>query len=92
VSSIDRRTFVGTLSATALAALPRAFAEPFRPKETAVSSNYSVAAYYFGNYHVDPRNEAQHGPGWTEWRLVEQARPRFKGHLQPKVPLWGYED
>ncbi len=28
----------------------------------------------------------------SEWRLVQQARPRFKGHQQPKVPLWGYED
>ncbi|MBV9938351.1 MAG: glycoside hydrolase family 99-like domain-containing protein [Acidobacteriaceae bacterium] len=53
---------------------------------------YEVAAYYFGNYHVDKRNEAAHGPGWTEWRLVQAARPRFAGHQQPKVPLWGYED
>ncbi len=55
-------------------------------------SNVSVAAYYFGNYHVDPRNVAAHGAGWTEWNLVRQARPRFPGHAQPKVPLWGYED
>jgi len=92
VSSIDRRTFVGNLGAAALATLPHTFTEPVLPKETGVSGSYSLAAYYFGNYHVDPRNEAQHGPGWTEWPLVEQARPRFKGHLQPKVPLWGYED
>ena len=53
---------------------------------------YQIGVYYFGNYHVDPRNEAVHGPGWTEWELVKQARPRFPGHQQPKVPLWGYED
>lgn len=51
-----------------------------------------VAAYYFPNYHVDPRNEAVHGPGWTEWELVKCARPRFEGHEQPRVPAWGYED
>ncbi|MBB6732164.1 glycoside hydrolase family 99-like domain-containing protein [Cohnella zeiphila] len=51
-----------------------------------------VAAYYFPNYHVDARNEEWHGKGWTEWELVKAATPRFQGHEQPKVPLWGYED
>ena len=51
-----------------------------------------VAAYYFGNYHQDPRNAAAHGPGWTEWNLVKAATPRFAGHRQPRVPLWGYRD
>lgn len=51
-----------------------------------------LAAYYFPNYHADPLNEARHGAGWTEWRLLQCARPRFPGHLQPKMPLWGYED
>jgi hypothetical protein len=51
-----------------------------------------VAAYYFPNYHADPRNELVHGPGWTEWELVKKATPRFAGHRQPLEPLWGYED
>ena len=51
-----------------------------------------IAAYYFPNYHVDPRNEAWHGRGWTEWELVKTARPRFEGHAQPIVPEWGYFD
>ncbi len=55
-------------------------------------SEYQIAAYYFPNYHVDPRNERDHGPGWTEWELVRRAEPRFPGHAQPKVPAWGYED
>ena len=54
--------------------------------------NYRVGAYYFPNYHVDARNEAAHGAGWTEWDLVKNAMPRFPNHDQPKVPLWGYED
>ena len=58
----------------------------------APSSPYQVGAYYFPNYHVDPRNEKRHGPGWTEWEIVKQARPRFPGHRQPLVPAWGYED
>ncbi|MFE5321596.1 glycoside hydrolase family 99-like domain-containing protein [Paenibacillus sp. NPDC056579] len=51
-----------------------------------------VAVYYFPNYHVDKRNEAWHGKGWSEWELVKRAEPRFHGHDQPKEPLWGYED
>jgi hypothetical protein len=59
----------------------------------AKSDEFTVACYYFGNYHPgDPRNAALKGPGWTEWELVKAARPRFPGHEQPKVPLWGYED
>ncbi len=52
----------------------------------------TVAVYYFGNYHADPRNEKRLGVGWTEWELVKNATPRFPGHTQPKVPLWGYTD
>ena len=53
---------------------------------------FQVGAYYFPNYHVDPRNEKRYGSGWTEWELVQAARPRFPGHRQPRVPLWGYAD
>jgi hypothetical protein len=52
----------------------------------------TVAAYYFPNYHRDATNERWHGKGWTEWELVKAAKPRFKGHQQPKVPAWGYFD
>jgi Glycosyltransferase WbsX len=53
----------------------------------------TVTCYYFGNYHPsDPRNEKKKGKGWSEWELVKAAQPRFAGHEQPKVPLWGYSD
>jgi hypothetical protein len=53
----------------------------------------TVAAYYFPNYHTDdPRNIKNKGSGWSEWELVKAARPRFPGHHQPNVPLWGYLD
>lgn len=52
----------------------------------------TIAAYYFPNYHIDPRNEKWHGRGWTEWELLKRATPRFAGHQQPRVPLHGYED
>ena len=52
----------------------------------------TVMAFYFPNWHPDPRNEQVHGRGWTEWEVVRCARPRFPGHVQPRVPVWGYED
>ena len=32
--------------------------------ETKDKHDYIVATYYFGNFHVDPRNEVAHGKGW----------------------------
>jgi hypothetical protein len=53
----------------------------------------TVVSYYFGNYHPgDPRNAKTKGADWSEWELVKNARPRFPGHQQPHVPLWGYQD
>ena len=40
-----------------------------------MSKDTTIACYYFPNYHIDPRNEAAHGPGWTEWELVKRAEP-----------------
>jgi hypothetical protein len=91
----NRRVFASNLSAAAAAAVfPRAWMNNpnLVPEQSNREKVYTLAAYYFGNYHVDPRNEYQHGPGWTEWRLVQAAKPRFEGHAQPKTPLWGYED
>ncbi len=56
------------------------------------SPGYTLACYYFPNYHVDKRNEAYHGKNWTEWEILKAAKPRFAGHDQPKIPLWGYTD
>lgn len=66
---------------------------PAPAARTEAEENITVAAYYFGNFHPgDPRNEKQKGIGWSEWDLVKAARPRFPGHRQPIVPLWGYTD
>jgi len=60
-----------------------------RVKDT---NQYEIAVYYFPNYHIDTINERWHGKGWTEWDLVKNAQPKFDGHLQPKIPSWGYFD
>jgi len=62
--------------------------------ESSVTDNspgYDIAVYYFPNYHMDDyRNQMRYGKGWSEWELVKSARPRFEGHKQPKIPVWGY--
>ncbi|WP_432969809.1 glycosyltransferase WbsX family protein [Dactylosporangium sp. CA-233914] len=51
-----------------------------------------VMAYYFPQWHIDPRNDAMFGPGWTEWDVLRGCEPRFPGHVQPKKPLYGEFD
>lgn len=58
----------------------------------AMQKDYTVVSFYFPNYHPDARNQARKGKGWTEWELVKNAKPKFPGHKQPKVPMWGYTD
>lgn len=41
----------------------------------------TVACYYFPNWGPLPT---------SEWNTLRFAQPKFPGHLQPKVPLWGY--
>lgn len=83
---INRRDFVKAGAYTGLVgATSHAFG---RSSE----GSYEIGAYYFPNFHVDPRNEKFHGTGWTEWEILKHGEPRFPGHLQPKRPAWGYEN
>jgi hypothetical protein len=57
------------------------------------NATVTVVSYYFGNYHPgDARNTKTKGADWSEWELVKNAKPRFPGHQQPHVPLWGFQD
>lgn len=52
-----------------------------------------VAAYVYTGWHPIPERDASFHPGFTEWELVRACKPRFEGHLQPRVPLLGeYDD
>jgi hypothetical protein len=51
-----------------------------------------VAAYYYPGTHPDPRWDKNKHPGFTEWEEIKAAKPRFPGHVQPKVPVWGYQN
>ncbi len=55
---------------------------------------YDVAAYVWPAYQPEPR-WAELGifsDGKGEWQNVYEAVPKWEGHNQPLVPLWGYEN
>lgn len=57
-----------------------------------LNSEYLVAAYIWPSCHHDERFGDMLWPeGMGEWQVIKKGTPRFEGHYQPKVPLWGYE-
>ena len=52
-----------------------------------------VAAYVYPGWHPTPERDGSFHPGFTEWELVRECRPRFEGHAQPRRPALGeYDD
>ncbi|OGV36771.1 MAG: hypothetical protein A2X48_17405 [Lentisphaerae bacterium GWF2_49_21] len=53
---------------------------------------YKIAAYYWPAYH-DEKMWGQFFKGREgEWEIIRNSLPKFKGHWQPRIPLWGYEN
>ncbi len=56
------------------------------------NSGYYVAAYIWPSCHHDERFGDMLWPeGTGEWEVIKKGDPRFEGHYQSRLPLWGYE-
>lgn len=46
-----------------------------------------VMCMYLPQFHTFPENDEWWGKGYTEWVAVKRAKPLFKGHNEPRIPL-----
>ncbi len=63
-----------------------------KAKDQCSNDEYKLAAYVWPSCHHDERFGDMIWPDGTgEWEVIKKGTPRFEGHYQPKVPLWGYQ-
>ncbi len=57
-------------------------------------ASFDIAVYYWPAYHNEPRWKELgiFADGRGEWQNVYEALPKYKGHNQPRFPIWGIED
>lgn len=66
---------------------------PSQTNSTSKKNNdYYVAAYIWPSCHDEPMSRELLWPeGIGEWEVIKKGTPRFEGHYQPRLPIWGYE-
>ena len=51
-----------------------------------------IAAFVWPAYSNNPATKQFWNENCGEWQSVISSKPKFEGHRQPRVPLWGYVD
>ena len=46
-----------------------------------------LLTWYLPQYHSIPENNEFWGEGFTDWVTVRNAKPLYRGHQQPRIPL-----
>ncbi len=67
-------------------------AKRMNPQRTSDKQETIVAAFYWPAYHDEPRWRPFFTGTEGEWEIIRNAKPKFEGHWQPHIPLWGYVD
>ncbi|MCS6897300.1 MAG: glycoside hydrolase family 99-like domain-containing protein [Nitrospira sp.] len=85
--SLGRASDSNIFKAHSYAVGPGPYFEEFDPTiGEGRSKRAKVLAYYLPQFHAVDVNDQHWGKGFTEWRQLPRALPRFHGHIQPRIP------